>query len=254
MNTMKQFAILVCGIFSILISVFLAGCGTQTINDAFFPEPNESTTKYIPLLPSQINTPMPTASAAEVHSTSAVANNHSSITVPAGLQETLTKAQAGDAQAQLELGLAYVTGKAVDKDYAQAVNWFRKAAEQGNDPAQAELGMSYLYGQGVDKNYGEAIKWFQKASSQRNSNAENYLGLMYQNGWGVSKDNVEAIKWYSTSAEQGNQFAEVNFGFMYQNGWGVEKNVVEAKQWFQKAADQGNDSAKLALQQLNNGQ
>jgi len=38
MKTMKHLAILVCGFFSIFISIFLAGCGKQTINGAALPE------------------------------------------------------------------------------------------------------------------------------------------------------------------------------------------------------------------------
>ena len=42
-----------------------------------------------------------------------------------------SKANAGDAEAQFNLGVMYRVGRGVPQDYAQAVSWCRKAAEQG---------------------------------------------------------------------------------------------------------------------------
>src|SRR6267378_2279942 len=41
------------------------------------------------------------------------------------------KAEEGDAQAQNELGFCYENGQGITRDAAEAVKWFRKAAEQG---------------------------------------------------------------------------------------------------------------------------
>ena len=40
----------------------------------------------------------------------------------------------------------YYQGEGVTKDYGQAVNWFRKGAEQGNADAQWRLGVMYNRG------------------------------------------------------------------------------------------------------------
>jgi len=48
------------------------------------------------------------------------------------------------------LGVAFDFGKfGVGKDYAEAVKWFRKAAEQNNAAAQDNLGQCYTAGEGV---------------------------------------------------------------------------------------------------------
>jgi TPR repeat protein len=47
----------------------------------------------------------------------------------------------------------YFNGKGVAQDYAEAVKWFRKAAEQGDAFAQARLGAMYILGQGVPQDY-----------------------------------------------------------------------------------------------------
>ena len=47
-----------------------------------------------------------------------------------------TKAQAGDTEAQYDLGLMYYLGKGVERDFQESETWMRKAAEQGNADAQ----------------------------------------------------------------------------------------------------------------------
>src|ERR1700688_2179006 len=42
-------------------------------------------------------------------------------------------ADRGDAAAQYYLGLIYANGKGVQRDYAAAVTWYRKAADQDYD-------------------------------------------------------------------------------------------------------------------------
>jgi hypothetical protein len=54
----------------------------------------------------------------------------------------------------------YRVGRGVRQDYAQAVAWFRKAANQGNLFAQADLGEMYRDGQGVPQDFVRAHMWF----------------------------------------------------------------------------------------------
>ena len=60
----------------------------------------------------------------------------------------------------------YLYGKAVPQDDAEAVKWYRKAAEQGYAEAQTNLGWMYEKGRGVPQDDSEAIKWYQKAAIQ----------------------------------------------------------------------------------------
>ena len=45
------------------------------------------------------------------------------------------------------------------KDYAEAVKWYRLAADQGNLEAQFNLARMYLRGRGVPKDDPEERKW-----------------------------------------------------------------------------------------------
>ena len=56
------------------------------------------------------------------------------------IEEIRVRAEQGKAFAQLMLGIRYVLGDGVPQDGAEAVRWYRLAAEQGNDLAQSSLG------------------------------------------------------------------------------------------------------------------
>jgi TPR repeat protein len=52
-------------------------------------------------------------------------------------------AQQGSPLAQYLLGALYQLGEVVPRDYVQAVNWYRRAANQGLAVAQFALGAAY---------------------------------------------------------------------------------------------------------------
>ena len=51
--------------------------------------------------------------------------------------------------AQSILGVMYANGRGVPQDYAEAVKWYRLAADQGDAEAQHNLGVMYASGEGV---------------------------------------------------------------------------------------------------------
>src|SRR6266446_6181816 len=127
------------------------------------------------------------------------------------LAEIRAGADKGDAKAQYELGRAFFSGTVgVAKDEAEAVKWFRKAAEQNVADAQFSLGVCYANGRGVTKDDAEAVKWFRKAAEQNFADAQYNLGVCYDSGEGVAKDEVEAYKWWLLAAGQGNDDAKYN--------------------------------------------
>ena len=58
------------------------------------------------------------------------------------LSDLTERAEGGDAEAQLDLGLMYEYGDGVTQDYGQALNWYRKAADQG--AADGSNGVAWL--------------------------------------------------------------------------------------------------------------
>jgi len=126
----------------------------------------------------------------------------------------------------------------VPQDNAEAVGWYRKAAEQGFADAQNNLGGMLQRGLGVLKNATEAVYWYRKAAKQGDAVAQYNLGLMYDDGLGVPRNYEEAVKWYRMTAEQGDPDAQNNLGLMYLNGLGVTQSTILAYMWFSLAVEQ----------------
>lgn len=133
------------------------------------------------------------------------------------------------------------------KDYAAAVRWYRKAADQGNAVAQNNLGVKYERGWGVSRDYGAAVRWYRKAADQGNARAEDNLGLCYVNGRGVPRNYAKAMRWWRKAADQGDAKAQHNIGLMYARGDGVAPDLREARRWMQKAVASGDAGAKKWL-------
>ena len=70
--------------------------------------------------------------------------------------------------------------------------------------------MTFLAGQGVPQDYAEAVKWYRLAADQGFAAAQFNLGTMYYNGQGVPKDLVEAYAWWFISAAGGDADAANN--------------------------------------------
>jgi TPR repeat protein len=100
----------------------------------------------------------------------------------------------------------------------------------------------YSNGQGVPQNYAEAMKWFRKAADQGNPRAQHNLGFMYANGEGVVNDLAEAVKWYRKAADQGYRDAQFNFASIYASGLGYQ-DYVQAHMWLNLAAMAGDQEA-----------
>ena len=64
---------------------------------------------------------------------------------PDRITEIRRQAEQGDADAQGLLGVMYATGDGVSEDDAEAIRWFRLAAEQGHARAQRNLRLDFAY-------------------------------------------------------------------------------------------------------------
>lgn len=88
------------------------------------------------------------------------------------MNKPLTKREA---EAQFMAGKMYSDGDGVEQDYAKAVYWYTKAAEQGHNEAQNNLAARYATGTGVEKNITTAKQWYAKAAAQGNAAAAHTL-------------------------------------------------------------------------------
>jgi hypothetical protein len=161
-----------------------------------------------------------------------------------GLESVQQKAAAGDAEAELQLALGYITGGLLPKDDKLAAKWCSKAAQQRFVAAETTLGYLYSTGKGVHHSEKEALRWWRKAAEQGSADAQFNLGESYGLGRGTKRDYKEALSWFRRAAEQGEPDAQYHLGLMYEAGNGVSADTNEALRWFRLSAAQGFSDAR----------
>jgi hypothetical protein len=146
-------------------------------------------------------------------------------------------AERGDAAAQYRMGEMCAAGNGVPIDRHQAVEWYRKAAEQGHAKAQLQLGLVHEHGEGGPaRDAAQAAAWYRKAAEQGEPSAQFLLGKLYDAGRGVPQDKREAARWYEAAAAQGEVLALSYLGLLYATGNGLPRDLVQAYKWFDLAA------------------
>lgn len=195
-------------------------------------------------------------------------------------------ANQGDMYAQNALGYMYRKGLGTDRPPAdateeqkaaielankqQAIEWYRRAAEQGHMKSQMALAVMYELGEaGSERGPDEAAVWYFSAARQGNERAMHRLGYFYERGpeacptdktcerperegRGLPKDDKEALKWYRKAAEEKNFTPSIiALARFYQNGLGgLRKDPKKALDLFNKAAGRSDPVAMLELARM----
>lgn len=81
-------------------------------------------------------------------------------------------------------------------DYKSALRVWMPAAEAGDAEAQVNVGEIFEKGLGEAPNYQAALVWYRRAAEQGNGRAEFNLGTLYEQGLGVPADPLAALNWY----------------------------------------------------------
>jgi TPR repeat protein len=174
---------------------------------------------------------------------------------PSEVAELQTKAEAGDADAQLKFGKAYQEGNGVPQNDVLAAGWFKKAAEQGDCAGENNLGIAYRMGEGVERNKEEAVRWYSKAAKHGCAPAMFNLGVSYYNGDGVPSNVFTAYAWFLLAQHMGDKVADdavqrsaatmspnetadtfIQIASMYEKGEELPKSDEEALRWLRMAA------------------
>lgn len=184
------------------------------------------------------------------------------------IETLLPKAQAGDAQAMIELAQLYRESWDDGSD-ANALKWYKKAAESGNAQAMFDLYEIYYFGNvGVESDENVAQAWLEKAAAKGHgealytqgnniiyedvnkgialvtkgaeagsANAQMFLGTYYNNSWNDEYNPAKAFEWMKKAAEQDLAEAQYNLATFYLKGIGTSANKSEALKWLKKAAE-----------------
>jgi tetratricopeptide (TPR) repeat protein len=105
-------------------------------------------------------------------------------------------AAAGDAAAQHNLGLMYMSGGKAPK----ALKWFRAAAAQDHAPSVYNLATAYAFGTGVPRDADEASALYRRAALLGSADAAYALGRL-------EPDAVAAREYFVVAARRGHRLA-----------------------------------------------
>lgn len=185
--------------------------------------------------------------------------------------EYMENANAGNVDAQYELGVMYLKGQGVSQDREQALQWLQKASDGGNrrakgkllrvkkqqdkfkqcvvkaqsgkTEAQYQVAMMYLMGKGVKRDNNQARKWLGAAARDDYAKAITRLGIINYKGEGGPKNYTEALALFNRVADT-SVLAQYYLGEMYATGSGVKKSYLAAIDWYKKSAAGGFDRSE----------
>tara|TARA_R110000782_G_scaffold182437_3_gene272632 strand:+ start:4149 stop:5138 length:990 start_codon:yes stop_codon:yes gene_type:complete len=146
---------------------------------------------------------------------------------------------AGNAWADVKAGVdAWAQG-----DYARAIREWRLLAEAGDPDAQFNMGQAYKLGRGVPADLNRALDYYKRAADKGHQQAEdNYGLLLFQ-----QNRRAEAMLYLMHSAERGEPRAQYLVGTALFNGDLVAKDWVRAYAMMSRAAEAGLPQAAHTL-------
>ncbi len=131
-------------------------------------------------------------------------------------------------------------------DYARAIGEWRPLAQAGDADAQFNMGQAYKLGRGVQADMSTAMDWYRKAAAQGHARAEDNLGLlMFQQG-----DRAGAMPYLQKSAARGEGRAQYIVATALFNGDQIGKDWVRAYALMTRASASGLPQAATSLQQM----
>lgn len=155
------------------------------------------------------------------------------------------EANAGNLEAQYQLGRMYDLGDKLERDPQKAITWYTSAANQGYDEAQYRLALVYLYGLGTTRNVQKGVDLLTRAAKQNHPVAREMLPIYLAN-----RSTSIALAWFLEKVADGDPDAEFGVGHMYEEGWGLNPNESEAKKWYALARETGSGGAARRLRQI----
>jgi uncharacterized protein len=152
---------------------------------------------------------------------------------------------AGDAEAEANLGYLYARGQGVVADQQEALRLYVLAAEKGDGEGMNGIGYKYLLGTGVAVDRGLAAHWFCLAIAKGNPRAMDNLGSMLSVGHYLERDEPQARSLWKQAADRGDTNAMVNLAGSYSRA--PDMDLVASMQWLMHAAQSGQPQAIAML-------
>jgi len=161
------------------------------------------------------------------------------------------KADAGDREAQFELGQRLEEGRGVRASQDEAGRWYRRAGHGGHEEAQKAVVRIYLRRVVADKDRIEDVRgmedWLRKSAKDGDVLAQQVLAVKLVRGEGLQQDYREALQLFEKLAEKGSLPAQYNAALMNYHGLGTEPNAASAYKWFRAAGEQGDGISQYTV-------
>lgn len=127
------------------------------------------------------------------------------------------------------------------RDYQEAYKWYNKSALQGDKDGLYGMGMLYMNGLGVEKNFQKAADYFRQSGDKGNPKAYTKLGVLYcSGGYGLESDTSLAIELWQKAAKLNDVEGMYELGKCYKEGSGdLPQDVEKALSLFKKCAKRG---------------
>lgn len=129
------------------------------------------------------------------------------------------------------------------RDYERAMSLWKEEVKHKNDQAMTNIGLMYLKGEGVEKNFTTAREWFEKASEYGNDSANYNLALMYQTKLGVEEDQDAAVDYFRRAVMKNHQGANFRLGLLLLKDRTDDELVKEGFEAMLNAAKSGHPMA-----------
>jgi TPR repeat protein len=153
-------------------------------------------------------------------------------------------------EAKFQLGMIYLNGIGIERNYNEAMEWIKSSVEEMPDYECHKYGMHLYNGIKSEKKHVIALIFLRKAADQNYGLSQAQIGLMYLDGHGVSESNYEAMRWIEKSLENMKRDRCYDLGFRLYSQYESEKHLVIAWIFINKAAEEGNGLAQALLGEM----
>lgn len=158
-------------------------------------------------------------------------------------------ADRGNIDAQVIIGLAYITSLSLEEDHSKSIYFLRKAAENNEADALVYLAYSITDGISVSKSdMDEGRRLIEKAASSRHPVALMAFSRLLREGeWGTAKDASKAKAVFNEAFEKGYIPAKYLLGEELMRSRENEENKSRGEKLIRETYREGYLQAKLKL-------
>jgi S1-C subfamily serine protease len=166
-------------------------------------------------------------------------------------EEKSTEAKPkGNDKLDLQQALQLWEGDGSEETAAQAVEVFKRLAENGDLAGQFYYGYALFSGRGIRKDVSAGVSWWKKAAERNQSSAQYLLGCAYYTGEGEPLDKIMAVEWLTKSAMLGHSQAQFLLSLVLLEGDGAPKDVPRAAAWMMLSAQAGWSEAQKVMSEV----